>query len=120
MKSFAKMTWMEARLFLREPVSAFFTLVFPLIMLFIFGSISGNTSLPGSGSGQGMIDHLIPALIAMVIGMTGLMPITITLATYRENGILRRLRTTPVSPLMVMAAQVVVVFTIPGAGATLR
>ena len=119
MKSFLKMTWMEAKLFLREPVSAFFTLVFPLIMLFIFGSIYGNKSIPGSGGGQGMIDNLIPALIAMVIGMTGLMPITITMATYRENGILRRLRTTPVSPLIVMAAQVVVVFTMTGLGTLL-
>ncbi len=38
MKSLLKMTWMEAKLFLREPVGAFFTLVFPLMMLFLFGS----------------------------------------------------------------------------------
>jgi ABC-2 type transport system permease protein len=46
----------------------------------------------------------------MIIATTGLMAITITMATYRENGILRRLRTTPVSPLVVLAAQVIVVF----------
>ena len=109
MKSLLKMTWMEAKLFLREPVSAFFTLIFPLMMLFIFGSIYGNTPPPGSSS-QGAIGVLIPAFTAMIIGMIGLMPVTITMATYRENGILRRLRTTPVSPLVVMAAQVVVVF----------
>ena len=116
MKSLQKMTWMEAKLFLREPVSAFFTLVFPLIMLFIFGSIYSNVPpVPGSG-GQGTIDVLIPALTAMVIGITGLMAITMTMATYRENGILRRLRTTPVSPLIIMVAQVVVVFTMTGLG----
>jgi ABC-2 type transport system permease protein len=115
MKSLLKMTWMEARLFLREPVSAFFTLVFPLMMLFLFGSIYGNQ--PGLESGgQGTIDILIPALTAMIIGMTGLMSITITMATYRENGVLRRLRTTPVNPLVIMVAQVVVVFTMTGLG----
>ncbi len=112
MKSFLKMTWMEAKLFLREPANAFFTLLFPLIMLFIFGTIYGNKaapSIPGA-SGQGTIETLIPALIAMVIGMTGLMSITMTMASYRENGILRRLSTTPVSSLLVLFAQVVVVF----------
>ncbi len=118
-KSLTKMVWMEAKLFLREPVSAFFTLVFPLLMLFIFGSIFSNKPVPGMGDSQGVIDNLIPALTAMVIGMTGLMPITITLATYRENGILRRLRTTPVSPLVVMAAQLVVVFTMTTLGVLL-
>jgi ABC-2 type transport system permease protein len=116
MKSLLKMTWMEAKLFLREPVSAFFTLIFPLLMLFIFGSIYGTKSVPGTDSTQGAIGTLIPAFTAMIIGMTGLMPVTITMATYRENGILRRLRTTPVSPLVVMAAQVVVVFVMTGLG----
>ncbi len=115
MKSLLKMTWMEGKLFLREPVGAFFTLVFPLIMLFLFGTIYGNNPPPGSDS-QGAIDALIPSFSAMVIGMTGLMPVTITLATYRENGILRRLRTTPVSPLVVMAAQVIVVLAMTSLG----
>jgi ABC-2 type transport system permease protein len=109
MKSLLKMTWMEAKLFLREPVGAFFTLVFPLMFLILFGSISGNEPTPMYG-GLRMIDTAIPSLTAMIIGTTGLMSTTITMATYRENGILRRLRTTPISPLVVMAAQVIVVF----------
>ena len=47
MKSLLKMTWMEAKLFLREPVGAFFTLIFPLIMLVIFGTAYGNQPVPG-------------------------------------------------------------------------
>ncbi|MBN1371369.1 MAG: ABC transporter permease [Anaerolineaceae bacterium] len=109
MKSLMKMTWMEAKLFLREPVSAFFTLIFPLLMLLIFGSIY-NSQPEGVPGGTGMISPLIPSFTAMIIGVVGLMSVTITMATYRENGILRRLRTTPVSPLVVMAAQVIVVF----------
>jgi ABC-2 type transport system permease protein len=116
MKSLLKMTWMEAKLFLREPMSAFFTLIFPLLMLFIFGTIYGTKPVPGTDSPQGAIGSLIPAFSGMIIGITGLMPITITLATYRENGVLRRLRTTPVSPLVVMAAQLIVVFCMTGLG----
>ena len=109
MKSLLRMTWMEAKLFLREPVGAFFTLVFPLMFLFLFGSIYGNKPVPEFG-GQGTIDISIPSYTAMIIATSGLMSITITLAAYREKGVLRRLRTTPVSPLVVLGAQVIVVF----------
>lgn len=104
---FYKMTLTETKLFLREPVSAFFTFIFPLVMLLIFGVIYG--SLPDSGTGQSAISMLIPAFSAMIIGINGLMAITITMATYRERGILRRLSTTPVSPLVVLGSQVAVV-----------
>jgi ABC-2 type transport system permease protein len=109
MKSLLKMSWMEAKLFLREPASAFFTLVFPLIYLFLYGAISGNEPTPMYG-GQRTIDAAIPALTAVIIAMAGLMSNTMTMATYREKGILRRLRTTPVSSLTVLAAQVIVMF----------
>jgi ABC-2 type transport system permease protein len=109
MKSLLKMTWMEAKLFLREPASAFFTLVFPLIYLFMYGLISGNKPTP-MYDGRGTIDAAIPSLIAVIITMAGLMSTTITMATYREKGILRRLGTTPVRPLVVLGAQVIVVF----------
>ncbi|MCJ7586250.1 MAG: ABC transporter permease [Anaerolineales bacterium] len=115
MKSLLKMTWMEGKLFLREPVGAFFTLAFPLMMLFLFGSIYGNEPTPMFG-GHGTIDISIPAYTAMIIATTGLMSITITMATYRETGILRRLRTTPISPLVVLATQVVVVFAMTSLG----
>jgi ABC-2 type transport system permease protein len=118
MKRLWKMTWVEAKLFLREPVGAFFTLVFPLMMLLIFGTIYRNQPGPLPGGGSAM-DMLVPAFTAMVIGMAGLMPVTITMATYRENGILRRLRTTPVGPLAVMVAQVIVVFVMTALGVLL-
>jgi ABC-2 type transport system permease protein len=115
MKSLMKMTWMEAKLFLREPMSAFFTLVFPLMYLFLFGAISGNEPTPQFG-GQRTIDASIPGLTAMIICIAGLMSTTMTMSTYREKGVLRRLRTTPVSPLVVLVAQVIVVFTMTGLG----
>jgi len=115
MKGLLKMTWMESKLFLREPVGAFFTLVFPLIYLFLYGAISGNEPTPMYG-GQRTIDAAIPSLTAVIISMAGLMSTTITMATYREKGILRRLRTTPVSPLVVLGAQVIVVFVMTGLG----
>jgi ABC-2 type transport system permease protein len=115
MKGLLKMTWMEAKLFLREPMSAFFTLVFPLMYLLLFGAISGNEPTPQFG-GQRTIDASIPGLTAMIICIAGLMSTTMTMSTYREKGVLRRLRTSPVSPLVVLVAQVIVVFAMTGLG----
>jgi ABC-2 type transport system permease protein len=118
MKSLLKMTWVEAKLFLREPVGVVFTLVVPLMMLFIFGSIYSGQSIPGTDN-RTLMNNSVPVLTAMIIGTTGLMSTTITMATYRENGILRRLQTTPISPLAVLAAQVLVVFAMTSLGVLL-
>ena len=118
MKSLLKMTWMETKLFLREPMGTFFTLAFPLMMLFLFGSIYGNE--PSSYfNGYGTIDISVPAYTAMIIATTGLLSLTITMAAYRENGVLRRLRTTPISPLTVLVAQVIVLFLMTSLGMVL-
>lgn len=109
MKSLLKMTWMETKLFLREPVGFFFTLIFPLMMLFLFGLIYGNAPSKYL-NGQGTVDISVPAYTAMIIATTSLLGLTITITTYRENGVLRRMRTTPISPFIVLVAQVIVLF----------
>jgi ABC-2 type transport system permease protein len=115
MKAFVKYTWTEMKLFLREPVGAFFTLLFPLMMLFLFGSIYGNEPSPFF-NGYGSVDVSIPAYTAMIIGTTGIMSITITISAYREKGILRRLRVSPLRPLVILAGQVAVIFLMTVAG----
>lgn len=115
MRAFLKYTWTEIKLYLREPMGAFFTLLFPLMMLFLFGSIYGNEPSP-LFNGYGTIDISIPAYTAMIIGTTGLMGLNITMATYREKGILRRLRITPLRPHVILAGQVVVIFLMTIAG----
>jgi ABC-2 type transport system permease protein len=109
MKSLLKMTWMEAKLFLREPVGAFFTLLFPLMMLFLFGSIYGN-SPSEFFNGYGSVDISVPAYTAMIIATTSLMGLTIIIAANREIGVLRRLRATPIKPLLVLVSHVIVLF----------
>ena len=85
------------------------------MLLFLFGAIFGNEPDPIFG-GRGTIDISMPIYTAMIIGTTGLMSTTITMAIYRENGVLRRLQTTPISPLTVLVAQVTVVFVMTAIG----
>ena len=71
MKGFWKLAWVEIKLYLRQPEAAFFTLVFPMLLLFLFGSIYGNKPNPFF-CGRGMVDVSTPAYLAMINGSTGL------------------------------------------------
>lgn len=115
MRALTKYTWTEIKLFLREPIGAFFTLVFPLMMLFLFGTIYGNEPSEYF-NGYGSVDVSVPAYTAMIIGTTGIIGLTITMSTYREKGILRRLRVTPLLPQVILFAQVTVFFLMTLAG----
>lgn len=107
MKKFWKLTWIELKLQLREPLAAFFTLVFPLMLLVVFGSIFGNEPEAFLG-GFGQVDLSVPGYIGMIIGTIGMLGLPITLANYREQGILRRYQATPLRPSAVLWAQVAV------------
>lgn len=107
MRAFLALTWTETKLFLREPTAAFFTLAFPLLLLFLFGAIFGNdpTSAPGA---VGYTTYAIPGYIALTVGSLGLLSLPTTLAIYREQGILRRYRVTPLGAVSVLGTHAVV------------
>jgi ABC-2 type transport system permease protein len=104
MHGWVKLTWVEAKLFLRNPLAAFFALAFPLLLLFLYGSIYGNNPLPLYG-GHGMVDVYAPAYIAMVIATNGLVTVPNAIANYRESGVLLRLQATPLRPLALLLAE---------------
>ena len=108
MKTLAQLVLTGFRLFLREPAAFFFTLVFPVLLLVLFGVIFGNEPNPAWGGGFGYIDFEVPALAAIIIANVALMAIPTATATARENGVLRRYRSTPLRPLMLFAADLTV------------
>ena len=109
MRTLWKLTVNEMKLYLREPTATFFTLAFPLMILFLFGSIYGNEPAPYFG-GRGSVDISVPGYVAMIIGTVGLLSITIQIASYREKGVLRRYRATPLRPATLLGAEVLVNF----------
>jgi ABC-2 type transport system permease protein len=107
MQALWKMTWVETKLFLREPTGLFFTLLFPVMVLLLFTAIVGNGQIPGN-QGLRMIDVMAPSYTGMVIGTAALLGLPITLAGYRQQGTLRRLRATPLHPSVILVAHVLV------------
>ena len=115
MRGFWKLTWAELKLYFRVPIMAFFTLAVPAMILILFGSIFGNEPNPVYG-GYGTVDASVPAYTALIICLSALLSLPITLANYRERGILRRYRATPVSPAAILGAQLAVQFLMTLAG----
>jgi ABC-2 type transport system permease protein len=105
MRGFTDLTAMALKLYLREPMAAFFTMAFPVLLLILFGSIYGNEPNAMFG-GYGSMDVSMPNYTGLILGTVGLLSIPITTAGYREQGILRRFRATPMHPLAYMASDV--------------
>jgi len=116
-RAFMATTITELKLLLREPAAGIFVLGLPLLLL-MMNSSHGNAPDPGLG-GAGALDSLVPGYIALVIATMGLMMLPVTLAGYREQGVLRRQRATPLSPTVLLAAHVVVAIVVTLAGVTL-
>lgn len=108
MRGWVDLTWVQMKLFLREPAAAFFTLAFPCFLLVIFGLVFGNEPMVQWGLDVGYVDTQVPALAAIIIGSVGLISIPVAMSTARETRVLRRYRATPVSPITLIAADVVV------------
>jgi len=109
LKALLKLTAVEIKLYLREPMAAFFTLAYAPMILFIFGFIYGNEATPIFG-GRGYIDIAVPSFIALIISSVGLMTVPIETGINREKGILRRFHSTPVSPTLYLFANVLVYY----------
>jgi len=102
------MTWVDSKLFLRNWMASFFTLVFPLLMLFLFGAMYGNEPSALFG-GFGGMDVSVPGYIAaLIIGTSGFMSLPMELASRREQGVLRRFRASPVHPGILLGSQLLV------------
>jgi ABC-2 type transport system permease protein len=100
MKGITQVIAVELKLIMRDPMSAFFALAFPAIMLWV--KMRTGKPLPG---GLPVIDATVPMLSTFVIGLAGLVILPATLAQYRERRVLKRLRATPASPTMLFGAQ---------------
>ena len=82
---------LEIKQFFRQRESVVFTLLFPLILLAIFGSVFENTIAPGVTFSQ----YFVAGMIASALVNTGFQQIAIYIPIERDNGGLKRLRGTP-------------------------
>lgn len=106
MRAMKSMTLMAFKLSLREPISTFFTLAFPALLVLLFGAMYGNKPSDLFG-GYGSMDISMPGYTAMILATVGLLSIPISISAQRETGVLRRLRATPLRPQVYIGADLI-------------
>ena len=62
---------LETKLFLRAKASLFWTFVFPIMFMGLFGLIYGNTKWGGMDIRS--VDYLLPGIVTMGVMVTGIM-----------------------------------------------
>ncbi|MFD4526970.1 ABC transporter permease [Streptomyces sp. NPDC058470] len=98
----------EIRLLGREPGSLFWTLLFPTLLLVILGSIPSFREPEAGLDGLRTVDAYVPVAVLLGLIVGGIQAMPQTLTGYRERGILRRMSTTPVRPVALLSAQMLV------------
>ncbi|GAA4914024.1 ABC transporter permease [Nesterenkonia rhizosphaerae] len=105
MKPLIRLTLTETKLFLREPMAWMFILGFPPVLMIIFGLIPPFREPQEEFGGARIIDLYAPIMVAIAITVFALSSFPQYFVTYREKGVLRRLRVTPVKPSTMLSAQ---------------
>jgi ABC-2 type transport system permease protein len=104
--AFGKLLTAEARYQWRVPVGLIFGIGVPVMLVIIFGVMpAANTP---DESGLTVFSRFFPYLLTLAITTLALIFLPTHLAEYRQQGILRRLGTTPVPPAWMLTAQVAI------------
>src|SRR5258707_11574290 len=103
-----RLTWLEIKIFLREPLGALGTVLIPVLMFVGLGRLAGSSRMrtsPLADSGLLTID--LPVFAAIMIAISAVLSLVTIISIYREGGILKRLRATPLRPQTILTAHVI-------------
>ena len=94
MIAYKTLTASLARTCMRDPVTLFFSFVFPPVLLLALGIGMGD--LPGM-NGHTLIDTIGPNVMGFGIAFVGMFAGAMNIAEWREKGVMRVLRSAPMS-----------------------
>jgi len=107
LRGLGKLTWLELKIFIREPLGVVGSVVIPVLLFTVLGRMMsrGGPAGPPADVGAG-VD--VPIFGALLISLNAVLSLVTIIAIYREGGILKRLRATPLRPHVILTAHVLV------------
>lgn len=112
LKGFWKLSWVETKIFAREPLGLVGSIAGPVVLFIVLGRTLGTATSPAASAAANAAASAIPFNVAifaaLFIALGAVLSLVAIIAIYREGGILKRLRATPLSPVTILGAHVVV------------
>lgn len=102
-----KLTWLEFKIFMREPMGSVTTLIMPAVLFIVLGKMM-NIVPRENGEPNNWISTTLPVLVTIFIALNGVISLAAIMSIYREAGILKRLKATPLEPYTILTAHVLV------------
>ena len=110
-----KLTWLEIKIFVREPMGSISTVAIPVAMFWFLGRTFSRTLGQGLGERLGearqaaeLLQDGLPVFAALFVAINTVLSLVAIIAIYREGGILKRLRATPLGPVTILVTHVLV------------
>jgi ABC-2 type transport system permease protein len=94
-------TVLELKMYFREKEAVFFSFAFPIVMLSMFSVIFGDSFSEGDAaeSGVNAARFFLPGMAAAGVMLTSFQSMALSVAAERDDGTLKRLRSTPMPPV---------------------
>ena len=107
MRGLLNLTWLEIKIFIREPLGVVGNVLMPVLLFIGLGRMIGPR-IDTNVRMRAYVGVDVPVLIVMLIALNTVLSLVTIIAIYRESGILKRLRATPLRPHTILSAHVLV------------
>jgi len=103
-----RLTWLELKIFVREPMGVIGTVGIPVLLFVVISRLLGPQVGEASPDVPRFVSVDLPIFTALLIAASAVQSLAAIMAIYREGGILKRLRATPLRPSTILTAHVLV------------
>jgi ABC-2 type transport system permease protein len=103
-----KLTWLEIKIFVREPLGLIGSVAVPVALFVVLSRVMGARTRIAASDLPRFVSIDLPILASILIVASAVLSLIAIIAIYREGGILKRLRATPLRPHTILTAHVMV------------
>ena len=108
LRGFWTLAWIETKIFAREPLGLIGSAIMPVVLFIVLGRVLSDDSATATARVPELVGVEVPVFASVFIVLSAVASIVTIISIYREGGILKRLRATPLRPQTILSAHVVV------------